>query len=114
MNASPAPASSRSVEKKPSFLVSSDALRLAGGQQQQLASMAAEAHRLGVGDSGALNLQLRLWEDRATPMELRLWEDCATSMDASLTDPTVASPPASAAARQEQRADNDEAGRAFF
>ena len=53
--------------------------------------MAAEAHRLGVGGSGALNLQLRLWEDRATPMELRLWEDCATSMDASLTAPTVAS-----------------------
>ncbi|XP_066353829.1 squamosa promoter-binding-like protein 15 [Miscanthus floridulus] len=79
---------SRALTARPS----SDALRLAGGQPQP-AAKAVEVHRPRAGGSGALNLQLGLREDAATPM------------DASPTAPAASSspspPPASAAAGQE-------------
>jgi len=81
---------SRALTARPS----SDALRLAGGQQPQPSAKAAEAQRQGTaGGNGALNLQLGLREDAATPM------------DASPTAPAASSspspPPASASAGQE-------------
>jgi hypothetical protein len=80
---------SRALTARPS----SDALRLAGGQQQQPASMAAEAQRQGAGGSGALNLQLGLREDAATPMDANPTAPVASS--------SPSSPPTSAAAGQE-------------